>query len=251
MFHFLAVAFVSFTIAVGQDPPPAQRPAEHPAERVTSARTETDAELAPLLVKMAEMVKAGADGGALLAAKELQPLREVAKFRETVRDRAPKREVVITPAGEPGPPLVVRGLIQDSDKKPLAGALLYAYHTSAKGWYSDRAPHFRGDAGQGGDVGHARLFGYVRTDDQGRFVLKTIRPGGYPESELPEHIHWHVTVGDKNVAGGEILFDDDERLSAEERQHAGDAVTKPTKQADGSLLVQPVLTVDKKRLPAK
>jgi len=249
MRHFLAfsfVSFVSFAIDLAQDPPPAERP----TERIASARTEGDAEIAPLLVKMAEMVKAGADGGALLAAKELQPLREVTKFRETVRERAPKGEVAIAPAGEPGTPLVIRGLIQDSDKKPLAGALLYAYHTSAKGWYSDRAPHFRGD-GQGGDVGHARLFGYVRTDDQGRFVLKTIRPGGYPESELPEHIHWHVTVGDTNVAGGEILFEDDARLSAEERQKAGDAVTKPVKQADGSLLVQPVLTVDKKLLPAK
>src|SRR5262245_1039971 len=246
MRHFLTVAFASLAIAVAQDPPPSGRP----AERIVSPRTEADAELAPLLVKMAEMVKTGADGGALLAAKELQPLREVTKFRETVRERAPKGEIAIAPASEPGTPLVVRGVIQDSDKKPLAGALLYAYHTSAKGWYSDRAPHFRGD-GQGGDVGHARLFGYVRTDDQGHFVLKTIRPGGYPESELPEHIHWHVTIGDKNVAGGEILFDDDARLSAEERQKAGEAVAKPVKQADGSLLVQPVLTVDKKRLAAK
>ncbi|HEU4417377.1 MAG TPA: hypothetical protein VFT55_00485 [Planctomycetota bacterium] len=247
MRHLLVASLFSFVIAVAQDPPPAERP----AERIASARTEADAEIAPLLVKMAEMVKAGADGGALLAAKELQPLREVTKFRETVRERAPKGEVTIAPAGEPGTPLVVRGLVQDSDQKPLAGALLYAYHTSAKGWYSDRAPHFRGGAGQGGDVGHARLFGYVRTDDQGRFVLKTIRPGGYPESELPEHIHWHVTVGNTSVAGGEILFDDDARLSAEERQTAGEAVTKPVKQADGGLLVQPVLTIDKKRLPAK
>jgi protocatechuate 3,4-dioxygenase beta subunit len=247
MRHFLAVSFVSFGISIAQDPPPAARPTEH----VGSARTEADAELAPLLVKMAEMVKAGADGAALLAAKELQPLREVTRFRDTVRERAPKGEVAIAPAGEPGTPLVVRGLIQDSDRKPLAGALLYAYHTSAKGWYGERAPHFRGGTGQGGDVGHARLFAYVRTDDQGRFVLKTIRPGGYPESELPEHIHWHVTVDDKGVAGGEILFDDDARLSAEERQRSGEAVTKPVKQADGSLLVQPVLTIDKKRLPAK
>jgi hypothetical protein len=59
-----------------------------------------------------------------------------------------------------------------------------------------------------------------------------------------------VTVDDKGVAGGEILFDDDARLSAEERQRSGEAVTKPVKQADGSLLVQPVLTIDKKRLPA-
>ena len=247
MRHFLVASLFSFGIAVAQDPPPAERP----AERIASPRTEADAEIAPLLAKVAEMVKSGADGGALLAAKELQPLREVTKFRDTVRERAPKGEVTIAPAGEPGTPLVVRGLVQDSDKKPLAGALLYAYHTSAKGWYSDRAPHFRGGAGQGGDFGHARLFGYVRTDDQGRFVLKTIRPGGYPESELPEHIHWQLTVGGKEVAGGEILFDDDKRLSADERQHAGEAVTKPVKQADGSLLVQPVLTVDKKRLPAK
>ncbi|HEX6811416.1 MAG TPA: hypothetical protein VF384_07325 [Planctomycetota bacterium] len=248
----LLLAFLPFTLALAQDPPPAARPAESPTERVVSPRTEADADLAPLLAKMAEMVKAGADGAALLAAKELQPLREVTKFRQEVRDRAPLRDVAIAPAGEPGTPLVVRGLVVDSDKKPLAGALLYAYHTSAKGWYSDRAPHLYSAGGQGGDFGHARLFGYVRTDDQGRFELRTIRPGGYPDSDLPEHIHWHLAVDGKPVAGGEIVFDDDPRLTPAARQEVGaSAVTKPVKQPDGSLIVRPVLTVDKSRLPAK
>jgi len=169
----------------------------------------------------------------------------VTEFRAAVRERAPTGEVAIAPPGESGTPLVVRGTVVDGKGAPVVGALLYAYHTSAKGWYSDRAPHLQSAGGQGGDIGHARLFGYVRTDPQGRFVLRTIRPGGYPRSTLPEHVHWHLSVADKEVAGGELWFDDDARLDKAMRERAGrDVVIKVPKKDGDALLVEPRLTVD-------
>jgi protocatechuate 3,4-dioxygenase beta subunit len=128
--------------------------------------------------------------------------------------------------------MLVRGAVADTAGRPVAGALVYAYHTSAKGWYSDRAPHFTNDDGKGGDSRHARLFGYVRTDAQGRFVLRTIRPGGYPRSELPEHVHWHASLDGKPIGSGELCFADDPRLTPEMRQtpEEGMTIAKPERE---------------------
>ncbi len=222
--------------------------AQTPEEpRVTAARAADDKELAPLLDKAKKRAEAGADGQALLADKELAPLRELQPFRELVKKHAPKGEVTMVLPGEPGTPLIVRATVRDQHGKPAPDVLVYAYHTSSKGWYSDRAPHFTGGAG-GGDVNHARLFAYVRTDAQGQFVLRTIRPAGYPQSTLPQHIHWYAFVDGKEVGGGEVVFDDDPRLTKKMRDEGGDflVVCKVGKEGETEL-VRPVLNV---KLPA-
>src|SRR5262245_9045560 len=213
--------------------PPTPTPAGGAEEpRFTAPLADDDSKLAPLLARAREAAKS-ADGGALLASAEFAPLRELTPFRDLVRDHAPRGEVCVCLPDEPGQRLVVTGSVKDGQGKPVADALVYAYHTSAKGWYSDRAPHFSGNSG---DVRHARLFCYVRTDEQGRFVLHTIRPGGYPRSTLPEHIHLHIDVGGKPVLGTEVVFDDDARLTKELReraQHGEYVIVKPTKGAGG------------------
>ena len=92
-----------------------------------------------------------------------------------------------------------------------ARALLYVYQTSAKGWYSDRAAHF---AAREGDRRHVRLFGYMRTNADGRYELQTIRPGGYPDADLPAHIHVEIEpTQPSGTVVTEIPFDDDHRLT--------------------------------------
>ena len=44
------------------------------------------------------------------------------------------------------------------------------------------------------------------------FELHTIKPSGYPQSDLPAHIHVHVTADGYRDFVNEFLFDDDERL---------------------------------------
>ena len=67
---------------------------------------------------------------------------------------------------------------------------------------------------------HARLFGYVRTDKEGKFELHTIKPSGYPQSDLPAHIHVHVTAEGYRNFVNEFLFDDDERLVSQIRENS-------------------------------
>jgi protocatechuate 3,4-dioxygenase beta subunit len=71
-----------------------------------------------------------------------------------------------------------------------------------------------------GDMRHARLFGYVRTDKDGKFELHTIKPSGYPQSDLPAHIHIHVSADGYQSFVNEFLFDDDERLVGNIRENS-------------------------------
>jgi len=93
--------------------------------------------------------------------------------------------------------------------------LVYLYQTDAKGWYAADAPHILVNEG---DMRHARLFGYVKTDKNGRFELHTVKPSGYPQSDLPAHIHVHIDATGFSAFVNEFLFDDDERLIGEIRQ---------------------------------
>ena len=79
-------------------------------------------------------------------------------------------------------------------------------------------PHVGGNSG---DQRHARLFGYAKTDASGKFEIHTVKPSGYPQSDLPAHIHVEIT----GLAGyqpriTEFLFDDDERLVGNIRANA-------------------------------
>ena len=43
----------------------------------------------------------------------------------------------IAPAGEPGEPMVLEGIVRDGSGAPRAGIVVYAYHTDANGIFSE------------------------------------------------------------------------------------------------------------------
>jgi protocatechuate 3,4-dioxygenase beta subunit len=71
-----------------------------------------------------------------------------------------------------------------------------------------------------GDMRHARLFGYVKTDKDGKFELHTIKPSGYPQSDPPAHIHVHIDANGYRSIVTEFLFDDDDRLVSKIRENS-------------------------------
>jgi protocatechuate 3,4-dioxygenase beta subunit len=86
----------------------------------------------------------------------------------------------ITQANEPGEPLVVNGQVFAPDGKArAAGVTAYAYNTDAEGYYGENHTEYP-----------PRLYGWMKTDDMGRFELRTIRPGRYPGMHVPAHIHF-------------------------------------------------------------
>ncbi len=68
----------------------------------------------------------------------------------------------------PGKKIKVIGTIKNEDGKPVVNALVYSYHTDSHGWYAADAPHVNMNEG---DMRHVRLFGFVRTDKDGKFGL--------------------------------------------------------------------------------
>ena len=68
-------------------------------------------------------------------------------------------------------------------KKPVAGVSLYVFHTDLKGQYAPGMNNREGEF-------HPRLHGALRTDAQGRYEYKTIRPGSYDNGA--SHVHYIV-----------------------------------------------------------
>jgi protocatechuate 3,4-dioxygenase beta subunit len=88
--------------------------------------------------------------------------------------------VQITLSNEPGEPLVVAGQVFAPDgRTPVPGMTVYAYNTDMHGYYGENHTEYP-----------PRLFGWMKTDASGRFKLRTIRPGSYPEMQVPAHIHF-------------------------------------------------------------
>ncbi len=172
--------------------------------------------------RAAELV-AELEAGRLTAATLLADERAAALLRDPAGRRALKgwlREhpaegaLELVAASEPGERLLVHARVVDPDTgAPVAGAAVHVYQTDAGGIY---AP-----ADAGGDD-NPRLFGYVRTDAEGAFRVRTIVPGGYPGTRIPRHVHWEIRAEDREVARGEICFADDPRLDDEARRECAE-----------------------------
>lgn len=103
----------------------------------------------------------------------------------------------IAPPSEPGTPLIVHGRVLNGSKS-APNVVVFAYQADRTGVYNHK--------GQRG----WRLQGWARSDAQGRFEFRTIRPGSYPRSANPAHIH--VTIDGPGVSRRwtqEIEFADD------------------------------------------
>lgn len=115
---------------------------------------------------------------------------------------------------EPGPKLVISGVIYKADgATPAPNVILYVYHTDQTGHYSPKE----------GQTGWARRNGYIRgwmkTNAKGEYKFYTLKPGHYPGTNIPAHIHPIIKEPGKNEYWiDEYLFDDDKFLTSSERK---------------------------------
>ena len=125
-------------------------------------------------------------------------------------------ETTIAGSNEPGEPLIISGVIYKKDgKTPAAGVVLYVYHT-------DNAGHYSTGPNQKLGKRHGHLRGWMKTDGEGRYQFKTIRPAAYPNGKDPQHIHPIVEESATSIYWiDEYLFDDDPLVTEEvkSRQH--------------------------------
>jgi protocatechuate 3,4-dioxygenase beta subunit len=120
--------------------------------------------------------------------------------------------VTIAGQDEPGQRIRLHGVVYQPDgRTPAADVILYLYHTNAEGIYEKR-----GDE-TGNGLRHGHLRGWLRTDRDGRYEIRTIRPGNYPGNNEAQHIH--VTVQEPDATPEYWLpsfkFSDDPHLDAD------------------------------------
>lgn len=116
----------------------------------------------------------------------------------------------IAPADEPGEPMLLAGRVIDAQGRPRSGIVIYAYQTDRKGIYPDPGPPAGSEARR-----HGRLRGWAMSDAQGGYAFSTIRPGAYPDTDMPQHIHMHVIEpGCATYYIDDVMFRDDPRLTA-------------------------------------
>lgn len=128
----------------------------------------------------------------LLVAQDVQYIRAIERAQQQ-RPATLTTVGRIAPEAEPGAPLVVRGQLLNTDGSPAAGAVVFAYQTDKGGLYDkpENGPH------------SWRLRGWVTAGPDGRFTFQTIRPGSYPNSNNPPHVHFTAFLanGERYHAG--------------------------------------------------
>lgn len=101
--------------------------------------------------------------------------------------------------------LILTGKVFQIDgKTPASDVIVYYWHTDDKGLYSsDSQTPARAKE-------HGRLRGWVKTDENGNYKIKTSRPAAYPSQDIPQHIHLSIKESDiDNEYFADLYFDDD------------------------------------------
>jgi protocatechuate 3,4-dioxygenase beta subunit len=104
----------------------------------------------------------------------------------------------------------VSGLVVGPDGAPVAGASLYVYQTDHEGYYGVKPAS---------DNRNPRLKVFLRSDARGAWSFDTVKPGSYPNSKIPAHIHFEISAPGRTAKIFEIVFEGDPFVTAEMRRN--------------------------------
>lgn len=121
-----------------------------------------------------------------------------------------------------GEPLVLTLQVSDLDGDPVEGALIEVWQANADGVYENQAPDLQPDG---------NLRGTFRSGDDGRVVVRTVRPKGYaiphdgPVGELlkrlglsperPAHLHFRISAAGFQTLTTHLFDSEDPALDAD------------------------------------
>lgn len=140
-------------------------------------------------------------------------------------DEEPYKELAVSmcPEGEPGEKLEFYGRVLDEHGNPLPNASVIAYSTDATGLYVPRGSTSR----------TPRINGVAVTNADGWYRFHTVRPGGYPGTDDPQHIHMHIDAAVHQHTYRTLWFEDDPRLTpAKRRSLDRETVIVPLRKRD-------------------
>lgn len=113
--------------------------------------------------------------------------------------------------------IAINGTVYNPDGSVAPGIIIYIYHTDHTGVYPTKGNE------TGWSKRHGYLRGWMKTNEKGEYKFFTLRPGSYPNSKSPQHIHMTIKEPGKSEYWiDEILFDDDPFLTEAERKKCED-----------------------------
>ena len=141
--------------------------------------------------------------------------------------------IVVAAKSEPGERLIVTGRALDG-ARPVPGVSIYVVQADASGRYSKDNPDT--------DL-NARLYGFMRSDDNGRYRYETVRPGHYGPATNPSHVHYVVRAPGYKSRMVDLRFEDDPVIAARRKQgiadddgfEPGKMVVRPTTRDAGGV----------------
>jgi protocatechuate 3,4-dioxygenase beta subunit len=206
-----SLCLLAFSLAAcAERPTVAAASASAPPSETVAAAAEFarkgEVEAALTTLRAALDAESSAAQSALLEPAFALGLRDDERFRAMVGEALLRHRIShlqLAPDGEPGDWVFIEGRTVGQDGAPIAGAEVRVFATDAEGRYH---PTLAGET-------TPRLFGRVVSDSDGRFTLRTVRPGPYPGTRNPRHIHIGARRGDLRLAApGYAVFDDDPLL---------------------------------------
>lgn len=117
--------------------------------------------------------------------------------------------------------ILLTGTVYQIDgKTPASNVILYYYQTNSKGIYATKDDEERNMPKNKLGQTHGYIRGWLKTDEQGKYSIYTIKPGTYPSRGEPAHIH--ITVKEKNMEEpyyiDDFVFDNDRLLTTQRRK---------------------------------
>jgi protocatechuate 3,4-dioxygenase beta subunit len=123
----------------------------------------------------------------------------------------------LAPANEPGEPLTVSGVVVGSDGAPVPDASIYVYQTDREGYYGVKPAS---------DSNNPRLKLFLRSDAKGAWSFTTVKPGSYPATRNPAHIHFEVAAPGRASRFFEIVFEGDPYITEQMRSNPAFSVRR-------------------------
>ncbi|WP_296385849.1 intradiol ring-cleavage dioxygenase [Winogradskyella sp.] len=116
---------------------------------------------------------------------------------------------------EKGQKLLITGTVYKiGGRIPAPNVIIYYWQTGNNGYYSQK----EGMDEQAKRHGYIR--GWVKSDENGKYSINTIRPAPYPNRDIPAHIHTSIkepNIEDEYYIDG-FVFDDDILLTGKKRK---------------------------------
>lgn len=138
-----------------------------------------------------------------------------------------------------GQKILLTGIVYQLDgKTPAPNVVVYYYQTNVEGKYLHKETEERSLPPNSEGQTHGYIRGWVKTDQDGKYFIYTIKPGTYPSRDEPAHVHLTLTDPKmkKSYYIDDVVFDDDVLLTTAKRikmeNRGGGGVVRLVKKGD-------------------